>query len=545
MITNELRENLNNLNLTTPVASTEQRHQIALERRLGLIRTLAFALVVLILLSIISSLGRILQGNTTSILISGISLSVGIICLFCYFITGQGATLSQARLASYLLTFSVLIAVTGSQFLPDIDYALEAAFILVPILAAIVGLRRNETISISVLAGLLLTTTVIFRKLNDNIPDNNYLNITTPLSNWLAIYSVTAVGIVIFTRRTDRATELAEEQTDRLSRLLTALNTTTTSGFSLSHELSGVTTELDIASHQQATGTQEQVAAITQVTSSLEELNESANRIALNAKAVVESANQAVATATEVKNASQLSQTTASKGYEAVEQAINSVQRMRDNIEQMASRLLRLTEQTNNVGKIVDLINGIAEETHLLSLNASIEAAGSLDGQGRGGERFGVIALEVKNLADRSKDATKEIRETIAEMQNAVAAAVLTAEEGRKETFAAVGRSQLSGEVIHTLTEVISDSYRQADQILEAAQRVKTRCEEISLATNQQRSANQQILATMREIGRISQENAGSVSQLAGMAVRVNNQVEQLNTVLQKSNQSMQLIGAA
>ena len=496
MLTHELRQNLKDL--TAPVTSTEQRRQLALERRLGLIRTLAFTFLVLLFLSLISSLGQVLQGNTTSILISGIGLGVGVICLFCYFLTRRGATLNQARLASYMLISSVLIAINGTQFIPNIDYSLEAAFILIPILAATVGLRRNETISISVLTAVLLALTVVFRKLNDNIPDNNYFDITIPLVNWLAIYSVAAAGIVIFTRRTERATELAEEQTDRLSRLLTALNATTTSGFSLSHELSGVTTELDIASHQQATGTQEQVAAITQVTSSLEELNESANRIALNAKAVVESANQAVVTATEVKHASQLSQTTAGKGYGAVEQAINSVQRMRDNIEQMASRLLRLTEQTNNVGKIVDLINGIAEETHLLALNASIEAAGSLDGQGRSGERFGVIALEVKNLADRSKDATKEIRETISEMQNAVAAAVLTAEEGRKETFAAVGRSQLSGEVIQTLTEVISDSYHQADQILEVAQRVKTRCEEISLATNQQRSANQQILATMR-----------------------------------------------
>ena len=291
-----------------------------------------------------------------------------------------------------------------------------------------------------------------------------------------------------------------------------------------------------MASHQQATGTQVEVAAITQVTSSLEELSESANRIALNGKDVV---NRLTKLSPVLRRLNKLVSFPELPQVEVTvrwNRAINSVQRMRDNIEQMASRLLHLTEQTNNVGKIVELINGIAEETHLLALNASIEAAGSLDGQGRSGERFGVIALEVKNLADRSKDATKEIRETITEMQNAVAGAVLSADECRKETFAAVGRSQFSGEVIQTLTEVISDSYGQADQIVEVAQRVKTRCEEISLATNQQRSANQQILATMREISRISQENAGSVSQLAGMAVRVNKQVERLNTVLQEAS---------
>ena len=500
--------------------------------QLGLIKLL---LVVLTTAGLIGAIVSLVQLITTDFK-SSVVLLCGSIFICIVSIISFGLAKRSPRTAIYIVVLTVLLGSTLFQLSVQ-SASLASSFILVPVLAGILGLSNNETITSAVLGGILLVLAFVGKNL---LYDPNYSLLE--IFDWLIIYTLVAIGIIVFTRRIKMSSFLLSSKNERLGTLLIAFDTTTASGFSLSRELSGVTTELDIASHQQATGTQEQVAAITQVTSSLEELNESANRIAQNAILVVESANQAVATATEVKHASQLSQTTASKGYEAVEQAINSAQRMRDNIEQMASRLLRLTEQTNNVGKIVDLINGIAEETHLLSLNASIEAAGSLggQGQGRGGERFGVIALEVKNLADRSKDATKEIRETIGEMQNAVAAAVLTAEEGRKETFAAVGRSQLSGEVIHTLTEVISNSYRQADQILEVAYRVKTRCEEISLATNQQRSANQQILATMREIGRISFENAGAVSQLAGMAVRVSNQVVQLNTILQTTGQAKQ-----
>ena len=517
----------------------EFRMQATHHRRLAIIRVLSLVLLVTSCLVISISLWLVFSiGSQDSLIVALVGITVGFLSVLNLLIFARsGVSPKLADLAATNLIYSILVGVCFTQFVEH-GYELVTGFFLIPILAGILNQRLRNTIINSVLAGVCLILTLLIRVSLGQLSFYSKVgsDFTLFLFNLIVIYTLVSIGTTIFIRRGANATLYAEEQSDKLRQLVTLLDATNSSGFTLSHELSGITAELDVASHQQATGTQEQVAAITQVTSSLEELSESANRIALNAKAVVESANKAVATATEVKHASQLSQTTAGKGNEAVEQAINSVQRMRYNIEQMASRLLRLTEQTNKVGKIVELINGIAEETHLLALNASIEAVGSLDGHGRSGARFGVIALEVKNLADRSKDATQEIRETIAEMQNAVAAAVLTAEEGRKETFAAVGRSQLSGEVIQTLTEVISDSYQQADQILEVAQRVKTRCEEISLATNQQRSANQQILATMREIGRISFENAGSVSQLAGMAVRVNKQVERLNLVLQEAS---------
>jgi methyl-accepting chemotaxis protein len=326
------------------------------------------------------------------------------------------------------------------------------------------------------------------------------------------------------------------------------LKTTNAFGSTLSRELAGMTADLHVTSRQQATNSQEQVAAVTEVTTSLEELNETANQIASSASAAALSANHTVDIATQVRDTSEQARSTSEEGNQAVDQAITSVERVRNRIELLGQRLLHLTEQTRKVGTIIDIIDEIADETHLLALNASIEAAGSIHTQGGEayrslrGDRFGVIAQEVKNLADRSRESTEEVRQAITEMQGAVAAAVLVAEEGKKETSAALSRSQIAGSVIDKLNEIINGNASQAEEILSAVEEVNMRCDEISIATGQQRSANQQILYTMRTVAQVSQESAGAVSVLSDTVSLVNRHVDQLNATLEKTNASMLMV---
>jgi methyl-accepting chemotaxis protein len=94
-----------------------------------------------------------------------------------------------------------------------------------------------------------------------------------------------------------------------------------------------------------------------------------------------------------------------------------------------------------------------------------------------------------------------------------------------------LSRSEIAGAVIDKLSEVSSGSVAQAEEILTAVEEVNVRCDEISVATSQQRTANQQILITMRGIASVSQENARLISQLSEMAHRVNHQVDELNRV--------------
>ncbi|MDB5082034.1 MAG: hypothetical protein JWP00_3958 [Chloroflexi bacterium] len=481
------------------------------------------------------------------------SIVLTILFLACFLMARPSASQKRAKFTIYYLIISAMLGLSVYEILLGIytaNGALLGMFIFVPLMASAFGLKIREIAGSALTASLLIIGIYCLQELF-RLTSPVVIQDDSPLVDlicWLIVMGLAGFWVSTISVQTYRNQANLVQRMDQLARLTTLLNATNAFGSTLSRELAGMTADLHVTSRQQATNFQEQVAAVTEVTTSLEELNETANQIASSAAAAADSANQTVEIATTVRNASEQARSTSQEGNEAVDQAVASVERVRNRIELLGQRLLHLTEQTRKVGTIIDIIDEIADETHLLALNASIEAAGSIHTQGGEnyrsvrGDRFGVIAQEVKNLADRSRESTEEVRQAITEMQGAVAAAVLVAEEGKKETSAALSRSQIAGSVITKLNEIIYNSATQAEEILSAVEEVNIRCDEISIATGQQRSANQQILFTMRTVAQVSQESAGAVSVLSDTVSMVNRQVDQLNATLDKTNQSLRLV---
>ncbi len=527
-------------------------HKSALEQRYTMTRLVSIIIVVLTGITSLLSFGLgLIYGIGSAFTMSLICGTFVLLNLGILWSLRPGSSLRKIEWAGCVLCGSALVGLTYEQNLLGSGNSVTASFLFIPVLAAIIGFKLKGMVTIIALTITALVVTFSLEKIFKVYPPGVTLAQYTPveLGVWVIVVVGIAICVTIFAIRLNRAVQTSEEQAELLRQLLLTVNSTTEFGSSLGHELRGITAELNATSRQQAASTQEQVAAVTQVTTSLEELSETARQIATAAQAASQSANGTVELASEVKGASEIASSTVAQGDEAVMQSISSVERVRNRIELLGQRLLNLTEQTRKVGTIIDIIDQIAAETHLLALNASIEAAGSvLNGgatnvhTGLRGERFGIIAQEIKGLSDRSREATEEVRQAIGEMQGAVAAAVLVAEEGKKETSIALSRSQISGLVISKLNEVISGSAAHADQILRAVEEVNLRCDEISIATGQQRSASQQILVTMRSVGQVARESAGSVGQLSETVARVNTQVGQLNGVLDKSKQSLRLV---
>jgi methyl-accepting chemotaxis protein len=194
----------------------------------------------------------------------------------------------------------------------------------------------------------------------------------------------------------------------------------------------------------------------------------------------------------------------------------------------VAQRLQDLTERSGQISSIINLIKDISDETHLLSLNAAIESAGA----GEYGQRFGVVANEVKNLADRSLAATKEVNSVIKELQSAVNAAVVASEDTRKQTFTAVAKSYQAGEVINELGRVVEETADSATQIEISTKQVVTLAEGIGIATQQQESAVRQIITLMEGVKQVAQENASAVSQISSTVSQVDQISSQLKEVL-------------
>jgi methyl-accepting chemotaxis protein len=250
--------------------------------------------------------------------------------------------------------------------------------------------------------------------------------------------------------------------------------------------ISSSAAEISAAATQQASGSSEQAAAITEVTVTVEELNQTAVQIAEAAGSVAAAAEQALVSA--------------NRGQDAVRDSILGMAMIKSRVNDITARILALSEQSQEIGEVIEVINQIAARTHILALNAAVESAGA----GQQGLRFGVVAAEVKKLAQRSVAATKEVRTLIAEIQAATAAAVMATEEGLKETDRGVGLAHQSGDA--------------NEDIISMVERTAQLANAISLATQQQRTASEQVVATMREVAEVTRQAAVSSRQAAAAA---------------------------
>jgi methyl-accepting chemotaxis protein len=264
--------------------------------------------------------------------------------------------------------------------------------------------------------------------------------------------------------------------------------------------ISASSAEISSAATHQAAGSSQQATAITEVTVTVEELNQTAVQIADAAASVASAAEQALVSA--------------SRGQEAVRDSIIGMAMIRSRVNDITARILALSAQSQRISDIIDVIDDMAARTHILALNAAVESAGA---GGEVGERFGVVASEVKKLAQRSAGATREVRAVIAQVQAATNAAVMATEDGLKETEKGVQMAHQSGDA--------------NEDIIQMVERTAQLANAISLATQQQRTASEQVVGTMREVAQVTRQAAASSEQASRAATDLSDIAQELRTV--------------
>lgn len=214
-------------------------------------------------------------------------------------------------------------------------------------------------------------------------------------------------------------------------------------------------------------------AATAQITTSMAEL---ASSVSETATAVAETS----ATTEEVKQtsllASQKAQLVADSARRAVDLASDSqgatdrtmadLGRLQEQMNGVASRMYRLSEQTRSIGTVITTVNEIFDQANLLAVNAAIEAAKA----GEHGRGFGVVAQEIRALAERSRQATTEIPVILSEIERAASAAVAATETGTRSIEAVMGQSVAAGGVVRELSGTLAEAVQAASQILVSGQ---------------------------------------------------------------------------
>jgi len=284
----------------------------------------------------------------------------------------------------------------------------------------------------------------------------------------------------------EKRVEAEQEQRKNLLSILAQVNEVATS-------LSSASAEILAATTQQASGASEQSAAISQTTTTVDEV-----------KAITEQASMRIQ---EVANASQRTVETARTGQRSLQETIDSMTMIKERVEGIAENILALSDQTQQIGDIIATVNEIASQSNMLALNASVEAARA----GEHGKGFAVVAMEVRSLAEQSREATAQVKAILSEIQKATNSTVMATEEGTKGVERGVQLSTQAREAIEQLSAVINESAQIATQVVAGGHQQQTGVEQIALAMQNINQATVQSLASTRQ----AEKSAQALNDLA------------------------------
>jgi len=228
--------------------------------------------------------------------------------------------------------------------------------------------------------------------------------------------------------------------------------------------------------------TSETAAAVTETTATAEELKQTAHVAA-------EKANDVQKRTDDTLNIVKTSEQSLSCTIEDMKQIQNKM-----NI--ISESIIKLSENSIAIGEIIDKVNDLAEQSNLLAVNAAIEAA-KVGEQGKG---FGVVAQEIRLLAEQSKGATVQVRAILHDIQSSTNAAVMATEQGTKAVLKGVNQSQQSNESMHVLTSSISQTAKAADQI--------------SISSQQQLVGVDQVTSAIAQINEAANQNVKVIKQI-------------------------------
>jgi len=268
------------------------------------------------------------------------------------------------------------------------------------------------------------------------------------------------------------------------------------------NSLASSISEISATASMLASSAMETSTSISEITTTVEEVKQIAHI----------SNDKAGEVQTQAENVAQIS----GRGKQATEDATTGMSRIKEEMEYVAESIVKLSEQTQSIGEIINAVNDLADQSNLLSVNASIEAAKA----GEYGKGFAVVAQEVKTLADQSKDATEQVRTILNDIQKATSAAVMSTERGSKTVENGAQLSFQAGEAIGTLIMSVTESEQAATQIATSSQEQLLGIDHLAEAMESIKEATTQNVDAARQLESATHSMNALAQKLKDMAGR-------------------------
>jgi CHASE3 domain sensor protein len=266
-------------------------------------------------------------------------------------------------------------------------------------------------------------------------------------------------------------------------------------------EVQSSSAELQVTANQQATGAKQQATAMSEITTTISELLVTSRQIADSAQRVAQIAEQTAGAGR--------------SGENTVATAQASMIDIRRQVDLIVNHMLELGEKSQQIGLVLDIVSELAEQTNILAINSTIEAAGA----GEAGKRFAVVADEIRKLADRVADSTKEIRGLIDVVRSAVNTTVMATEIGSKAV----------DDGTRQFTEVATSFEEIAALVLTTTEAAR----EINLSTKQQSTAVEQVNVAVTSVAQATRETEASSSQTFQTATQLTELSKELRRLVE------------
>lgn len=257
-------------------------------------------------------------------------------------------------------------------------------------------------------------------------------------------------------------------------RLSRPISQATAEVFTTSSELSITTDEHERTAAQQA-------VAVNETSATMNELGRSAQQSILQADAANQEAQQVV--------------NKALAGAMTMQELLNSMDTLRGKVEHIGTQILRLSEQTSQIGHITEAVKDIANQTNLLALNAAVEATRA----GEHGKGFTVVSQEIRKLAEQSKKSAEHIGNLLENIQKITNTTVLATEAGTQTAQTSSQQAELTK--------------RSCDELSDAVNNIADVLQQISLTAKQQANATNQVVEAMNMLNTGAKETANGITQ--------------------------------
>lgn len=265
-------------------------------------------------------------------------------------------------------------------------------------------------------------------------------------------------------------------------------------------QLASATEELHAVSEDASRNLQQQNSEIQQAASAVTEMSAAVDEVARNASSTAEASN--------------LSSSLAHQGRDQVRQTVTAIQTMTAEFNKTSARIEGLAEESKDIGKVLEVIRAIAEQTNLLALNAAIEAARA----GEAGRGFAVVADEVRALAHRTQVSTREIEQMIARVQTGTQAAVSAMRDSSGHADQSLTLAEAAGQAL--------------EKIYERVGQINERNLLIASASEEQAAVAREVDRNIVNISDLSQQSAAGANQTSASAQELARLATDLNSLV-------------